>query len=195
MSFIKEGYLVSGKKYFKTALFRNRFTFAILFFKNVHLRCRLRFFNETYFKFHFSLEEIIKLARILLIMGIFEAKKLILWYYWYYVPVWLNGWVFVYELSSCGFELRCCHLDFVNPTNMINHSVSTIDISLRTLFPGEVCEALNHKRLLRAEISPTKTNWSLTNSNFIWQVRKTDATISWSGRKAWINQNFSFIYL
>ena len=24
--------------------------------------------------------------------------------------VWLNGWVFVYELSGCGFESRCCHL-------------------------------------------------------------------------------------
>ena len=22
-------------------------------------------------------------------------------------PVWLNGWVFVYELSCCGFESRC----------------------------------------------------------------------------------------
>ena len=22
-------------------------------------------------------------------------------------PVWLNGWVFVYELGSCGFESRC----------------------------------------------------------------------------------------
>ena len=27
-------------------------------------------------------------------------------------PVWLNGWVFVYELSGCGFECRCCHLNF-----------------------------------------------------------------------------------
>ena len=25
-------------------------------------------------------------------------------------PVCLNGWVFVYELSGCGFESRCCHL-------------------------------------------------------------------------------------
>ena len=25
-------------------------------------------------------------------------------------PVWLNGWVFVYELSSCGFEFSCSHL-------------------------------------------------------------------------------------
>ena len=27
-------------------------------------------------------------------------------------PVWLTGWVFVYELSSCGFESCCCHLNF-----------------------------------------------------------------------------------
>ena len=27
-------------------------------------------------------------------------------------PVWLNGWVFVYELSGCEFESRCCHLNF-----------------------------------------------------------------------------------
>ena len=26
-------------------------------------------------------------------------------------PVWLNGWVFIYELSGCGFESRCCHLN------------------------------------------------------------------------------------
>ena len=26
-------------------------------------------------------------------------------------PVWLNGWVFVYELSGCGFESRCVHYD------------------------------------------------------------------------------------
>ena len=25
-------------------------------------------------------------------------------------PVLLNGWVFVYKLSGCGFESRCCHL-------------------------------------------------------------------------------------
>ena len=25
-------------------------------------------------------------------------------------PVWLYGWVFIYELSGCGFKSRCCHL-------------------------------------------------------------------------------------
>ena len=28
------------------------------------------------------------------------------------LPDWLNGWVFVYELSGCGFESRCSHLNF-----------------------------------------------------------------------------------
>ena len=27
-------------------------------------------------------------------------------------PVGINGWVFVYELSGCGFESRCTHLNF-----------------------------------------------------------------------------------
>ena len=31
---------------------------------------------------------------------------------YYHWPVWLNGWVFVYELSGCGFESRCYHLNF-----------------------------------------------------------------------------------
>ena len=25
---------------------------------------------------------------------------------------WLNGWVFVYKLSGCGFESRCSHFNF-----------------------------------------------------------------------------------
>ena len=27
-------------------------------------------------------------------------------------PVWLNGWVFVYEVSGSGFKSRCSHLNF-----------------------------------------------------------------------------------
>ena len=26
--------------------------------------------------------------------------------------VWLNGWVFVYKLSGCGFKSCCCYLNF-----------------------------------------------------------------------------------
>ena len=28
--------------------------------------------------------------------------------------VWLNGWVFVYELSGCGFKSYCSNLNFLN---------------------------------------------------------------------------------
>ena len=28
---------------------------------------------------------------------------------YYVVLVWLNGYVFVYELSGCGFESRCSY--------------------------------------------------------------------------------------
>ena len=30
--------------------------------------------------------------------------------------VWLNGWVFVYELSGCGFESSCSHLSIRSRT-------------------------------------------------------------------------------
>ena len=36
----------------------------------------------------------------------YSQHSLIIW------PVWLNGWVFVYELSGCRFESRCSHLNF-----------------------------------------------------------------------------------
>ena len=30
---------------------------------------------------------------------------------WIHTPVWPNGWVLVYELSGCGFESSCNHLE------------------------------------------------------------------------------------
>ena len=29
-------------------------------------------------------------------------------------PVWLNGWVFVYQVSGCKNKSHCCHLNFTN---------------------------------------------------------------------------------
>ena len=40
----------------------------------------------------------------------YSQHSLIIW------PVWLNGWVFVYELNSCGFESCCFHLNSSNTT-------------------------------------------------------------------------------
>ena len=37
-----------------------------------------------------------------------------------HLAIWLNGWVFVYELNGCGFESRCSHLNFGNTVRTIN---------------------------------------------------------------------------
>ena len=37
-----------------------------------------------------------------------SQHRLIIW------PVLLNGWVFVYELSGCGFESSCSHLNITS---------------------------------------------------------------------------------
>ena len=36
-----------------------------------------------------------------------SQHSLIIW------SVWLNGWVFIYELSGCWFEPSCSHLRFI----------------------------------------------------------------------------------
>ena len=41
--------------------------------------------------------------------GKYSQQGLIIW------PVWLNLWVFVYELSGCRFESSCSHLNFRFP--------------------------------------------------------------------------------
>ena len=39
-------------------------------------------------------------------------NKILSDYNWTIWPVWVNGWVFVYEVSFCGFESSCSHLNF-----------------------------------------------------------------------------------
>ena len=34
----------------------------------------------------------------------YSQQSAIIW------PVWLHGWVFVYELNGCGFKFRCSHI-------------------------------------------------------------------------------------
>ena len=40
-------------------------------------------------------------------------------------PVWLNGRVFVYKLSDCGFESCCCNLNFCRQLKLLSY-VTTI---------------------------------------------------------------------
>ena len=38
-------------------------------------------------------------------------------------PVWLNGWVFIYELGGCGFE-SCCSDPIKKPTLIKSYKVT-----------------------------------------------------------------------
>ena len=44
-------------------------------------------------------------------------------------PVWLNGLVFVYEVSGCGLKSRFCHLDNVLPSFNEVHLLKSPDSS------------------------------------------------------------------
>ena len=84
--------------------------------------CQLNFRYGTCFKQRVSWNSVklcrftLKLARDVVITDIqmhrtdkFAQHSSIIW------PIWLNGWVFVYELSRCGLESRCyqCHLSWL----------------------------------------------------------------------------------
>ena len=44
-------------------------------------------------------------------------------------PVWLNGWVFVYELSGCEFESHCCQLRLQKLFNQLTNLIVIVDTS------------------------------------------------------------------
>ena len=49
-------------------------------------------------------------------------------------PIWLNGRVFVYELSGCGFESRCSQEIYVFFTNNGNLMFFKISSNLKAIF-------------------------------------------------------------
>ena len=53
---------------------------------------------------------------------------------WIIWLVWLNGWVFLYELSGCGFESCCCHLIWEVFLYVINCSCNSRKFSYKLDF-------------------------------------------------------------
>ena len=53
-------------------------------------------------------------------------------------PVWLKGWVFVYDLSGCGSESSCSHLNFKFRTCFEKGFPSHSD-NYRVWIPSETC--------------------------------------------------------
>ena len=65
-------------------------------------------------------------------------------------PVWLNGWVFVYELSDCGFESCCSHVIAMTVKVHTSHQLHT-----KKMFKGSYqiitvnCLCVRHKKRRR----------------------------------------------
>ena len=51
-------------------------------------------------------------------------------------PVWLNGWVFVYELSGSGFEFHYCHTSLIHSINLATTFVN------KNIFKTCICNNL-----------------------------------------------------
>ena len=72
-------------------------------------------------------------------------------------PVWLNGWVFVYELSSCGFEPCCSQLLFDKEKYRYSNSYTVTGKSnLRNLLEKET-NNLFQKNLKEKVFQPKRT--------------------------------------
>ena len=53
-------------------------------------------------------------------------------------PVWLNGWLFTYELSGSGFESRCKHLLFIAIGNAVLRDSEAILIKAGWILSGAI---------------------------------------------------------
>ena len=60
-------------------------------------------------KFGFTLKRVRNMIRTCSLMQRTDKYSQHSWIIW---PVLLNGWLFVYELSGCGFQPSCSHLNF-----------------------------------------------------------------------------------
>ena len=83
--------------------------------------------------------------------------------------VWLNGWVFVYERSGCGFESRCSHSKFLSEnkswTQSMNYPIQNFIflISLSSL----VCSVLDLVFgcfVIRVILKSKQSSWTFLNS-------------------------------
>ena len=50
--------------------------------------------------------------------------------------VWLSSWMFIYKISGCGLESRCCHLNF-NYSAVLEQGVSGHSENSRVYIPPE----------------------------------------------------------
>ena len=86
-------------------------------------------------------------------------------------PVWLNGWVFVYKLSGCGFESRCSHLIFrygaCFEQGVPWHSGKTVECRFTLKLARDMIKTYNQIFILRLKLLPRKCVTYVLGCSFI----------------------------
>ena len=89
-------------------------------------------------------------------------------------PVWLNGWVFVYELSNCGFESRCSHLNYTHAQKVFEEfnlknlgHYHDLYVQSDTLLLADVFENFRNKCIEMYELDPAHF---LSSPGLAWQA-------------------------
>ena len=108
-------YLVKISWFYMSNLFRNLLLlccYAHYFRENPHSSSKGFLDIQTTIECGFTLKRVRDMTRTYSQMhrtDKYSEHSSIIW------PVWLNGWVFVYELSGCRFDSSCSHLNFTFP--------------------------------------------------------------------------------
>ena len=73
------------------------------------------------------------------------------------MQIWLNGWVFVYELSGFGFESRCCYFLNVFALDVLNDfGLDVLNVfGLFAVSRNLASEFFNYCRLKKVEVTAT----------------------------------------
>ena len=108
-----------------------------------------------------------------------SQHSLIIW------PVWLNGWVFVYELSGCGFDSSCSHLN-INFHTCFDQGVPWHSGNYRVWIHSErrTCHDENIKSMRRADKNSQ-------HSSIIWPVWLNDWVFVYEGSGCWFGSSCS----
>ena len=94
-------------------------------------------------------------------------------------PVWLNGWVSVYELSGCRFGSRSCHLNILAHIKYYKYCGIQRQLGRRTDYP-DMEKSGNKNNTIRIQ-----RNTSFTSRNMKEKYNKGNPWIELSNKTVW----------
>ena len=94
-------------------------------------------------------------------------------------PVWLNGWVSVYELSGCRFGSRSCHLNILAHIKYYKYCGIQRQLGRRTDYPDMEKSGYKNNTIR------IQRNTSFTSRNMKEKYNKGNPWIELSNKTVW----------